>query len=250
MYPFTIKELGLSSQGDFHNLLQLGGFPEPFLSGSEEEARRWSREYRHLFIDEEVKALESVQDIGKLELLMLRLPDLVGAPLSLNALREDLQINHRTVARWVDILERLYMIFLISPFGSPKIRAVKKERKHYHYNWNPIADQGYRFENLVAVHLKKWVDFQNDVRGTDYELRYFRDVNGKEVDFVVVDRKTPLFFIESKWGDERPSQTLFYLKERFPSAEAWQVSATGKEDFVTTSNVAVCPAVKFLQRFI
>ena len=39
-----------------------------------------------------------MQDLGTLELLMLRLPELVGAPLSIDALREDLQVSHKTVA--------------------------------------------------------------------------------------------------------------------------------------------------------
>ena len=68
---------------------QAGRFSQPFFSGSETEARRWSREHRTLLIREEVATLERVQDLGNLELLMLRLPELVGSPLSINALRED-----------------------------------------------------------------------------------------------------------------------------------------------------------------
>ena len=78
-------------------LLHLGGFPEPFLSGSEVEARRWSREFRGRLIQEDVNSLERVLDLGRLELLMLGLPDRVGSPLSINALREDLQVSHEKV---------------------------------------------------------------------------------------------------------------------------------------------------------
>ncbi len=56
---------------------------------------------------EDVAGLERVQDLGNIELLALRLPELVGAPLSVNALREDLQVAHKTVANWLRILERL-----------------------------------------------------------------------------------------------------------------------------------------------
>jgi predicted AAA+ superfamily ATPase len=112
----------------------LGGFPEPFLSGSETEARRWSREYRTRFIRGDVTSLERIQDLGHLELLMLRLPELVGSPLSINALREDLQVSHKSVSNWLGALERLYSIFRLSPLGAPRIRAVK-EQKHYHLDW-------------------------------------------------------------------------------------------------------------------
>ncbi len=82
--------------------------------------------------------------------------NLVGSPLSINALREDLGVAHQSVARWLDIFERLYSIFRVHPFGAPTIRAVKKEAKHYHYDWTQIANEGFRFECLVACHLLKW----------------------------------------------------------------------------------------------
>ena len=103
---------------------------------------------------------------------MLRLPDLVGSPLSINALREDLQVAHKTVSGWLDAIERLYAIFRIAPFGAPRIRAVKQERKHYHIDWSVVPDAGARFENLVACHLLKWVHHQQDTEGRDFELRF------------------------------------------------------------------------------
>jgi predicted AAA+ superfamily ATPase len=123
-------------------LLALGGYPEPFLSGSERFARRWSLGYRERLVREELASLEQVSDLGRLELWAGALLDRVGSPLSLNALREDLQVSHQTVARWTDMLERVYGIFRIAPFGAPKLRAMKKERKHYHYDWSVVTNPG------------------------------------------------------------------------------------------------------------
>jgi hypothetical protein len=81
----SAAELGFGSGGELEELLTLGGFPEPFLGGSELEARRWSREFRTLIVREEVTSLERVRDLGQLELLMLRLPELVGSPPVLEA---------------------------------------------------------------------------------------------------------------------------------------------------------------------
>ncbi len=89
LHPFSVAELGLATPKDLMQLVTLGGFPEPFLAGSRTEARRWSREYRTRLIREDVATLENVQDLGTLELLALRLPQLVGSPVSINALRED-----------------------------------------------------------------------------------------------------------------------------------------------------------------
>ncbi|HWN41732.1 MAG TPA: ATP-binding protein [Thermoanaerobaculia bacterium] len=246
LHPLSCAELGLTSAEELQSLLTLGGFPEPFFGGSEVEARRWSREYRNLLIREELVSLERVQDLGSLELLMIRLPDLVGSPLSLNALREDLQVSHKTVSSWVQILERLFALFRLSPFGSPGIRAVKKEQKHYHYDWTLVPDPAVRFENLVASHLLKWVQFQQDTQGRDLELRYFRDVDKREVDFVITERRKPLALIECKQSDTEIDRGLRYLKARFPQCEAWQISATGKKDFVSPEGIRVCPAPLYL----
>jgi len=250
LHPLSVAELGIQNQSDFQDLLNLGAFPEPFFSGSETEARRWSREYRNLLIREEMRDLQQVLDLGKVELLALRLPDLVGSPLSINAIREDLHVSHKTAEHWVSTLERLYAISRISPFGAPKIRAITKARKHYHFDWSVVADPPRRFENLVAMHLLKWTHYVQDTEGRDVELRYFRDVDGREVDFVVVERMKPLTFIEVKWADSTVSKGLRYLKRRFPEADAFQISAVGVKDYETSDGYRVLPAYKYLSGLV
>jgi len=248
LHPLSAGELGLRGRNDLVDLLTLGGFPEPFFAGSEREARRWSREYRNLLVREELTSLERVTDLGRIELLMVRLPELVGSPLSLNALREDLQISHATAANWVAILERLYALFRVAPFGAPRIRAVRKEQKHYHLDWTAVPGDAQRFENLVGAHLLKWVHFLQDTEGRDVELRYFRDVDGREVDFVVIAGRRPTHLVECKWGDAPIDRGLRYLKLRFPDAEAWQLSATGSKDFVSPEGIRACPSLELLRR--
>lgn len=250
LHPLSVAELGLRSAEQLGDLLTLGGFPEPYFSGSETEARRWSREYRTLLIREEVTSLERVGDLGRLELLSLSLPERVGSPLSLNALREDLQVSHKTVSHWVDVLERLYSIFRLAPFGAPKLRAVRKAQKHYQLDWTAVREPSARFENLVACHLLKWVHFGQDTQGREFDLRYFRDVDGREVDFVVLDGRSPYRMIECKWGDAEVDRSVRYLKARFPACEAWQISATGKKNYVTPEGIRVAPACELLGQLV
>ena len=250
LHPLSVAELAIKSQNNFMELLELGGFPEPFLGKSKVEAKRWSREYRTRLVREDLLSLERVQDIGNLELLIIRLPELVGSPLSLNALREDLQISHKTLSKWMNILERLYAVFRLMPLGSPKIRAVKKEQKHYHFDWSLVQDMPRRFENMVALHLLKWVHYEEDTKGRNIELRYFRDIEGKEVDFVVTEDNKPFLFVECKWSDDELNKTLIYLKRKFPQADAWQIHATGKRDYQTKEGIRVAPSLLFLQGLI
>jgi predicted AAA+ superfamily ATPase len=250
LHPLSVAELGLERAAELQDLLNLGGFPEPYFGASATEAKRWSREHRTLLIREEVASLERVQDLGNLELLVLRLPEVVGSPLSINALREDLQVTHKTVANWLEILERLYAIYRLSPFGAPRIRAVKKEQKHYHWDWSVVQEPALRFENLVAGHLLKWVHHEQDTRGRDVDLRYFRDTDRREVDFVVVERRTPQLLVECKWADVEVDRGLRYLKARFPKCEAWQISAIGTKDYVTQEGIRVAPAMRFLTTLV
>ena len=247
LHPFSVAELGVDA---FQPLLALGGFPEPFLGGSAVEARRWSRDYRNLITHEDIRSLENVQDLGQLELLMLRLPKLVGSPLSINALREDLQVGHKLVTKWLEILERLYAVFRLPPFGAPMLRAIKQARKHYQFDWSLVSEPALRFENLVACHLLKWVHHQQDTLGLEVELRYFRDKDGREVDFVVVEDGNPVLLVECKLSDAAPDKSLRYLKLRFPDADAWQISAQGTKDYLRPDGIRVAPAVTLLAQLV
>ena len=113
-----------------------------------------------------------------------------------------------------------------------------------------VDDAPARFENLVAGHLLKWVHWVQDTEGRDLELRYFRDTDGREVDFVVVERSTPTLLVECKWADTEVDRGLRYLRERFPDAAAWQISATGRKDFLTPAGIRVAPAVTFLRTLV
>ena len=247
LHPLSAAELDLRTPDQLRDLLTLGGFPEPYFGGSLVESRRWSRDHRTLLIRDEVTSLERIQDLGTLELLMLRLPELVASPLSINAVREDLQISHKTAAAWLHVFERLYAIFRLPPFGAPTVRAVKKEQKHYHVDWSVVPAEAARFENLVACHLLKWVHHEQDTQGRDLELRYFRDTDGREVDFVVIDRRRPVLCVECKWADTPVDKSLRYFKVRFPDCDAWQVSATGTRDYVNADGIRVAPALTLLR---
>ena len=250
LHPLSVAELGIKRAADLLDLLKLGGFPEPYFGGSETEARRWSREYRSRLVREDVASLERVQDLGHLELMMMRLPDLVGSPLSLNALREDLQVSHKAVSAWLAVLERLYGLFLLSPFGAPRIRAVKKEQKHYQLDWSLVVKEGARFENMVGCHLLKWVHYEQDTKGREVELRYFRDTDGREVDFVATERNQPIMLVECKFSDTDVDRGIRYLHHKYPDVPAWQISAVGRKDYMTPDGIRVAPALELLSTLV
>lgn len=250
LHPLSVAELGIRRQSELKQLLSLGGFPEPYFGGSEIEAKRWSKEYRTRLIKDEITSVESIQDLGNLELLALRLPELVGSPLSMKSLSEDIQVSFNTIKRWIEAFERLYFIFRVMPFGSPKIKAVKKLSKHYHFDWTLVEDEAARFENFVALHLLKFSHFEEDTKGRELELRYFRDAETREIDFVVTERRKPILAVEVKLSETTPSGQLKYFKRKFPACEVVQIFVNQGEGFTTPEGIAVIPALSFLNRLV
>jgi len=120
----------------------------------------------------------------------------------------------------------------------------------YHFDWTTVVEPAARFENLVASHLLKWAHYQLDTQGRAVELRYFRDVDGREVDFVLTDHGKPIAFVECKWDDAEVSPSLRYVQQRFTGVPAWQISAVGKKDFETADGIRVAPAVKLLSQLV
>ena len=233
-----------------NSLLTLGGFPEPFLSSSKRQALRWQREYKSRVINEDISSLELSQNLFQMELLLLRLPELVGSPLSINPLREDLNLAHKTVAKYLDIFERMYLIYRIHPFNSQELRSVKKEKKHYHYNWSEVLDEGARFENLIAGHLLKWIHFQQDYEGKNMNLYYFRDTDKREVDFIITENRKPIKAIECKLRAKDISPHLKYFKNKFPKTECIQVHLENKKEYLSQEGIKCLSWNRVLNQFI
>ena len=261
LHPFSMRELqgerptaephtsltftSTSDQSALDSLFQRGGFPEPLFAANDRHHRRWQKERNERFFREDVRDLEAIRDLSSMQLLSELLPERVGSPLSINALRETLQVSHRAVSHWLDVLERLYFAFRVAPFSGKLERALHKETKLYLWDWSLIADEGARFENLVASHLLKLCHFLEDAHGYDARLGYIRDKEKREVDFVVTVKRKPWFVVEVKLSDTSPSPSLNYFAERLHIPHVFQVVKQSGVDFVK-NNVRVMSAAQFL----
>ncbi len=244
LHPLSLMELNSQPNStDLEILLKFGGFPEPTIRGREKFWRRWQMERLQHVIYDDIRDLEHVREISLMELLAAELPNRVGAPLSIRNLRILLQIAPDTCDRWVSIFDQMYYSFRISPFGSPKIRAVKKEQKLYLWDWSLVDEPGYRFENLVACQLLKYCHLREDTEGYKMELRFIRDTDKREVDFVVLQNKKPLFAVECKTGERNLSPAIPYFRYRTNIPKFYQVHL-GEKD-VLKEGVRIMPFVTF-----
>lgn len=215
-----------SHTADLEILTRFGGFPEPLIKQQERFLRRWHNEKNERLFREDIQDTAQIRDLGSMKLLSDLLPGKIGSLLSINAIREDLEVSHRAVSHWLDVLESFYYHFRIYPFAGKAIRSIKKLPKLYLWDWSEVTDVAARFENMVAAHLLKLADFLHDYGGYRTRLYYLRNVDNKEVDFLVTADDKPWFAVEAKLADQSMSKPLLYFKHKLDIPFAFQVVGT------------------------
>ncbi|MBI2340149.1 MAG: ATP-binding protein [Deltaproteobacteria bacterium] len=250
LHPFTLSEIPEKIGPDeaFKRLMTVGGFPEPFFDNDEQEARRWRRERFDRVLKDDVRDLESVKNIQLLGLFVDALRSRVGSPTVLSNIAEDLQVAPQTLKGWLEVLERMCLVFVVRPHARNLPRAVLKPPKVYFYdNGDVLGNEGARFENLVATHLLKKIQFAEDSRGYRYELKYIRDKEGREVDFAVFRDEKLEELVEAKYGDGEVDRSLAYYAERLKPPKAAQIVADLKRSYSRGNLRVINPLEAFLE---
>ena len=228
MHPVSVREWCTASTAKpddaLDRLIERGGFPEPFLAQDPAEADRWRRQYLEDLIREDVAEFSRIGEVLAMRLFVGMLRERVGSPLSLACIARDLQVSPTTVAKYLDILEALHVVFSVRPYHRNIARAILKAPKVYFFDTGlVVGDEGARLENACAAMLLKHVHFLQDVEGRAVSLHYVRDKEGGEVDLVLCGNNVPVLLAECKHADAAVSRMMVNLAARFPKAEALQV---------------------------
>jgi hypothetical protein len=228
MHPVSVREWCAASAAKpddaLDRLLERGGFPEPFLAPDAGEAGRWRRQYLEDLIREDVVEFSRIGEVRAMRHFVGMLRERVGSPLSLASIARDLQISPATVAKYLGILEALYVVFSLRPYHRNVARAILKAPKVYFFDTGlVIGDEGARLENACAAMLLKHAHFLQDVEGRAVSLHYIRDKDGGEVDLVLCRDNVPVLLAECKHADAAVSRLMANLAARFPQAEALQL---------------------------
>lgn len=203
----------LSIHFSVDDLLQYGGFPEPFSMQNVDKVRRWQRLYRERLIKEDLRDLQEVRDVSLIESLSLLLQDRVGAQLSYESIREDLATSFDSIKRWIDLLEALYFCYRIRPYSINLKNSLKKEPKLFLYDWSLVTNPGARFENMIAGHLLKSCHAWTDCAMGEFQLYYIRDKQKREVDFFITKNDKAYALIEVKSGQSTPTPALIHYQK-------------------------------------
>jgi len=238
---------------DWDALWEHGGFPEPFLRRDVRFTRRWRSLRQEMLAREDLRDVTRVQDLGAIETLMQILGECSGRQLVYANLAAEIGVAVDTVRRWIDLLGRLYYGFVVRPWFANVAKALRKEPKWFMHDWSAVADDGARAETLVACHLLKAVDGWTDLGLGSFELRYLRDKQKREVDFLVVRDRKPWFLVEVKMRDRTLSPALTHFHTQIGTAHAFQaVIDLPFEDIncFSTTRPAVVPARTLLSQLL
>ena len=228
LHPVSVREwcdsTGASPHVALTHLLARGGFPEPVLATSEADAQRWRADYFAGLVREDVLEFSRLQEVNAMRLFAEMLRSRVGSPLSIASIARDLHLSPVTLNKYLDILEALFIVFIVRPWHRNIARATLQAPKVYFYDTGLVlGDAGLRFENAVACHLLKNVHWQQDTKGAAVDLHYIRTKDDAEVDFCLSEGDTLTHLVECKLSDAKPHRALARFAEQWPQAQAIQL---------------------------
>lgn len=165
MHPIDFAESSLldkntKTQDRFKKLIEHGGFPEAYFNPIESGRLRQDR--MDLVIKEDLTELSKITNWRGASDLLEILRDHVGQFFRYDSYSADLGVSSPTIKNWIELLEKLYLIFMIPPYFKNVGSSIRKERKVYFYDSGSAYDDtmGAQIENTVACSLLNFCHFK------------------------------------------------------------------------------------------
>lgn len=245
LYP--IAQLELLAQYNKYELkenledyLIFGGYPEVITADSREEKIRFLEELVNSYIFKDILALQQIKGSKILLDLLKLLSFQIGNEVSLNELSINLGIDVKTVGRYLELLEKAFILLNIRGFSRNLRSEIKEKGKYYFYdtgirnavisNFNPLNlrnDVGQLWENFLVVERIKKQTYQS-IFTNNY---FWRTWDQKELDFIE-EREGKLFGYEFKYSVKKLKPPKEFLKV-YPQAEISVITPENYLDLIT-----------------
>lgn len=203
--PFELKE-------HLRESLVLGTYPKLYNLKTQEEKGAHLNELASSYLYKDILAYAQIKHSKKLYDLLRLLAFQIGNLVSIHELSKNLKTSSETVERYIDLLEKAFIVFKVSGFSRNLRKEINKRDKIYFYdlgirntiinNIAPIADRtdvGQLWENFLLLERQKKIAYKQYHRGT----YFWRTYTGAELDYVE-DYGGKLFGYEFKWGNKIP----------------------------------------------
>lgn len=214
--------------------LVFGYYPEVVTSVGKEE--KILNDLVEGFLYKDILNLEGVKKSATLQRLVQMLAYRIGSEVNSNALSNDLGVNRLTVEKYIDILEKNFIVFSLTAFSRNQDNELKKGRKVYFWdnglrnriikNFNPIElrdDVGALWENFVISERKKKLAYENQFKDT----YFWRNTQQAEIDYLEV-KNTEIEAFEIKYN---PNQKVRFTKSFTEKYHPKTTQVIHKENF-------------------
>jgi predicted AAA+ superfamily ATPase len=215
LYPVAQCELSkqensIETSTNFENRLLFGSYPELLSFNSTERQQQYLLELVNSYLLKDILAFDGIRNSAKLLSVLRLLAFQVGSEVSLNEIGQKTGLARNTVERYLDLLEKVYIIFRVGAYSRNLRKEVVKNQKYYFWdngirnalssNFNSLTlrnDVGALWENYV---ISERLKLQSYKKMLSYNY-FWRTYDGQEIDWIE-EREGNLFAYEFKYNKE------------------------------------------------
>ena len=246
MFPVSQKELALMNneydlKRQLPEWLVYGGYPAVQTAETLAKKRAVLEEILHSYLLKDILDLEQVKG-SKILLDILRLLAFqIGSEVSLSEIAAKVGIDTKTVARYIDLFEKSFVIYNLRGFSRNLRTEVTKKGKYFFYdngirnaviaNWNDLSlrdDVGKLWENFLFMERMK----KRAYDGIYANAYFWRTWDGQEID-CVEEREGKIFGYEFKWSDAKAAKEPADWKKTYPEATFEVINKENYIEFIT-----------------
>jgi predicted AAA+ superfamily ATPase len=195
------------TEANLESRLIYGSYPEVVIMRSNSHREEYLREMISSYLFKDILELEGIRYANKLVRLLQLLAFQIGKEVSISELGRQLGMSKNTVERYLDLLEKVFIIYRQSGFSRNLRKEITKNQRCYFFdsgirnaligNFNPLAirnDLGELWENYVIIERRKRQEYLREIANT----YFWRTYDKKEID-LVEEQKGNLCGYEIKW---------------------------------------------------
>lgn len=246
LYPLSYQELSdfygnLETRSQLERWLIWGGYPAIVTEVDRPTRERLLLELVDSYLYRDLLELEDIRHASKIVNLLRLLAFQIGSEVSLNELAANLALNFQTVQRYLDLLEKGFVIFRLEGFSRNLRKEISKSCRYFFYdngvrntliqNFNPAPlrnDMGQLWENYLQVERRKALQ----AAGQHANMYFWRTYDQKEIDYIEENRGqlNGYEFGLQKTAIRRPTRETFL--NSYPGAKISPINQENFEDFI------------------
>lgn len=250
LYPISyqeiVQEFGiLEARNQLERWLVWGGYPDIVTANNPDLRARLLGELVGSYLYRDILELEGIRRSDKIVDLLRLIAFQIGQEVSIAELATSLALNRQTVDRYLDLLEKVFVIFRIDGFSRNLRKEITKNSRYYFYdngvrnsliqNFNPLNlrnDAGQLWENFLMVERRK----ANQLAQRQVNAYFWRTYDRKEIDYIE-EFSGQLSGYEFKWGSGSLRQaTKTEFLNAYPGSALYTVNQKNFSDFLSIAD--------------